>query len=353
MYNVNANKNKFAGAYELFVWLVYVCLYKYSFYVGGIRFENAEHSDFPYPELILYAILITLYVIPFYKWIAPRLLKAKKNLLLFVIAIVYFLAFSIFYENAITRLFIASPLNSIDAIHVKGLYGNRISIHLTDLLAFFSIAFIRFAVEREARRFQIEKDNNDLKLEVLKAQINPHFLFNTLNFMYAKALPYSQELSDCIHSLSGIMRYALEIQTDKEGKVFLTEEMAHINNVIKINRYRLGNNIKIGIETAGDISNVKIIPFVLITLVENIFEHGNLLNSRQEATVKLCYSQNRTLTFETSNSKSSVQKDSSHQMGLKNITERLRLVYGNNAELRITDSNDSFATKLTIANIDK
>lgn len=351
MYNVNTRTNKFAGAYEIFVWLGYVCLYKYSFYLGQIRFEGVEHPDFPYPELILYAILITLYVIPFYKWIAPRLLKNQKNALLFVIAIVYFLVFSIFYENAITRLFIASPFNSIDAIHVKKLYSNQISIHLTDLLAFFSIAFIRFAFEREARRFQIEKDNSDLKLEALKAQINPHFLFNTLNFMYAKALPHSAELSDCIHTLSGIMRYALEIRTDKEGKVFLTEELEHINNVVKINRYRLGSNINIEVETNGDISNVKIIPFVLITLVENIFEHGDLLNSQEVAKVKICYDQHKTLTFETGNSKSAVQKITSHHIGLKNITERLMLVYGNNAELRISDSNESFATKLTITNI--
>jgi two-component system, LytTR family, sensor kinase len=244
-----------------------------------------------------------------------------------------------------------SPFNSIDAIHVKKLYSNQISIHLTDLLAFFSIAFIRFAFEREARRLQIEKDNSDLKLEALKAQINPHFLFNTLNFMYAKALPHSAELSDCIHTLSGVMRYALEIRTDNDGKVFLTEELAHINNVIKINRYRLGSNINIEIEIQGDISNVKIIPFVLITLVENIFEHGDFLNSQEGAKVKLCYDLHKTLTFETSNSTSAVQKITSHQIGLKNITERLKLVYGSNAELSISDANQSFATKLTIKNI--
>jgi LytS/YehU family sensor histidine kinase len=219
------------------------------------------------------------------------------------------------------------------------------------MLVFFSIAFIRFAFEREARRLQIEKDNSDLKLEALKAQINPHFLFNTLNFMYAKALPHSAELSDCIHTLSGIMRYALEIRTDNQGKVFLTEELTHIKNVIKINRYRLGSNINIEMETKGDINNVKIIPFVLITLVENIFEHGDLLNSQQGAKVKLCYDQYKTLTFETSNRKSASQKISSHQIGLKNITERLKLVYGSNAELHINDLNENFTTKLTITNI--
>ncbi len=76
----------------------------------------------------------------------------------------------------------------------------------------------------------------------LKAQINPHFLHNTLNFLYAKSLPYSSELSEGILTLSEIMRYSLEKEEDRGGKVLLTKEIEHVNNVIKIQQLRFDHS---------------------------------------------------------------------------------------------------------------
>jgi sensor histidine kinase YesM len=126
---------------------------------------------------------------------------------------------------------------------------------------------------KEKETIQLEKENLQLENTALRAQINPHFLYNTLDFLYAKALPVSDELSDGVMKLSDIMRYSLKPQ-DAEGLVYLTDEAEHIQNIIEMNQLRFDNRLNI-IYSANDIAeDIKIIPLVLITMVENVFKHG-------------------------------------------------------------------------------
>jgi LytS/YehU family sensor histidine kinase len=199
----------------------------------------------------------------------------------------------------------------------------------------------------EAQKMQLEVDKSQANFKFLKSQINPHFLHNTLNFLYAKSLPYSAELSEGILTLSDIMRYALNEAAGSDDKAPLKDEIEHVRNVIKINQLRFSNNLHVNFEVQGVINGAEIIPFVLITIVENAFKHGDLQKPEYPIEIKLNVEQNR-LHFYCRNKKKTGPKDISTGLGLDNIRNRLQFAYGNNYKLLIKDDTDFYTTELTI-----
>src|SRR6202012_5937473 len=120
----------------------------------------------------------------------------------------------------------------------------------------------------EQRTFQLEKEKMQADYLFLKAQINPHFLHNTLNFLYARSLPLSPELSEGILTLSEIMRYSLDNREDGDGKVLLSHEIEHVYNIIRMQQLRFENTLQVQFNLSGEPDGQRILPFVLITLVE-------------------------------------------------------------------------------------
>jgi two-component system, LytTR family, sensor kinase len=199
----------------------------------------------------------------------------------------------------------------------------------------------------EEQKMQLEVEKSQANFNFLKAQINPHFLHNTLNFLYAKSLPYSPELSEGILTLSDIMRYALSEGNAKDGKAPLQDEIEHVRNVIKINQLRFSNNLKVIFDVEGVVNGATIIPFVLITLVENAFKHGDVKSAEHPIIIRLKIERN-VLYFYCSNKKKTGPKELSTGIGLDNIKKRLDLAYGENYNLRVKDEADIYTTELTI-----
>jgi two-component system, LytTR family, sensor kinase len=199
----------------------------------------------------------------------------------------------------------------------------------------------------EAQKLQLEMQISQANFNFLKAQINPHFLHNTLNFLYAKSLPYSEELSEGILTLSDIMRYALSKGNQKDGKAPLKDEIEHVYNVIKISQLRYSNQLKVNFEVTGEVSGTMIIPFVLITLVENAFMHGDLKNPDYPIDIKLDVKGNK-LYFYCRNKKRSGPKQLSTGIGLENIKKRLDLAYGENYKFTVKEEPEFYTAELTI-----
>lgn len=202
----------------------------------------------------------------------------------------------------------------------------------------------------EEQKMQLEVEKSQANFNFLKAQINPHFLHNTLNFLYAKSLPYSNELSEGILTLSDIMRYALSEGNAKDGKALLKDEIEHVNNVIKINQLRFNHNLNVNFEVMGILNGATIIPFVLITLVENAFKHGDLKNSYSPIEIKLKVD-DRQVYFFCRNKKKTGPKEISTGIGLENIKKRLDLAYGKEYILNIKNESDIYTTELFINRI--
>ncbi len=227
--------------------------------------------------------------------------------------------------------------------------------HLFPLL-FVSFLFAYFTHIREslkqrrileAQKLQLEAQISQANFNFLKAQINPHFLHNTLNFLYAKSLPYSEELSEGILTLSDIMRYALDQGNQRDGKAPLKDEIEHVHNVIKISQLRFSNKLKVNFDVSGMLEGAKIIPFVLITLVENAFKHGDLKNPDYPIDIKLNVRGNK-LFFYCRNKKKTGPKQLSTGIGLDNIKKRLELAYGEHYKFVVKDEPEFYTTELTI-----
>lgn len=199
----------------------------------------------------------------------------------------------------------------------------------------------------EAQKLQLEMEKAQANFNFLKAQINPHFLHNTLNFFYAKSLPYSEELSEGILTLSDIMRYALSEHTRQDGKALLTDEVEHVYNVIKIHQMRFDNRLQVRFEVNGVLEGVLIVPFVLITLVENAFKHGDLNDPSHPLEIRLQVADGR-LTFFCRNKKKNGPKQLTTGIGLDNIKKRLELAYGEHFQFLVTDQTHFYAVELQV-----
>lgn len=220
------------------------------------------------------------------------------------------------------------------------------------LLASAGYWFARSTIELEIQKRRHEHELRlaersllEANLAFLKSQINPHFLFNSLNFLYAQVYPYSERAAQGILLLSDTMRYALH--EDSNGKVLLTQEVKHLHNYILLNQLRFNNSLRIDFEVLGSPHFLLIIPLVLITFVENCFKHGELADAAHPLVIRLTLVQNQ-LTFLTHNKKRHGPKEKSTGIGLANTRKRLALMYPGRHTLATTDDPDFYTCHLTL-----
>lgn len=200
-------------------------------------------------------------------------------------------------------------------------------------------------LEQEHQLRTTERSLMEANLAFLKSQINPHFLFNSLNFLYAQVYPHSQQAAQGILLLSDTMRYALH--EDNKGKVMLTQEVKHLHNYIALNQLRFNNQLQIDFQVEGTLQFSMILPLVLITFVENCFKHGELGDAANPLVIHLAVVHNQ-LTFRTRNKKREGPKEKSTGIGLDNTRKRLDIVYGDRYTLTVENGPIYYTCNLTI-----
>lgn len=224
--------------------------------------------------------------------------------------------------------------------------SNFVGYFFTLIISFVVAFFIDFNL-RTRRQKELEKQKMDAELSAIKYQINPHFLFNSLSFIYSKTVPLSEEVSNAVLLLSDIMRYALGKEEDAEGKVALTKEVTHMKNVIAINQMRFNNKLNIQYSEQLERPNARITPLVLITLVENAFKHGDLLDARNPLVIRT-ESDSEKIYCYIRNKKKTGPKELSTGIGLNNVRQRLQLMYGDKHTFTVTEKEDFYTAELTI-----
>jgi two-component system LytT family sensor kinase len=194
---------------------------------------------------------------------------------------------------------------------------------------------------------ETERRLAEARAAYLQQQINPHLLFNSLNFIYSSVYPHSEDAAKSVLLLADLMRFSLA-ETDADGKVALSDELKQILNLIEINSYRFSEPLYILAELPKAAGDQRIIPLILLTLTENVFKHGNLLEAAHPAILRVEIHETR-LTFYNRNKKkpaSSFLRVS--RLGLRNTRIRLDHWYGQNYTMDITDSTDFFELTLTL-----
>lgn len=210
------------------------------------------------------------------------------------------------------------------------------------------------ALERQSLVTQIEKQTleNDLvqsQNNFLRSQINPHFLFNTLNFIYNDARKKAPMAADAIMNLSEMMRYALK-RPEASELVPLSEEIEQIEHLINLHKLRTANLLNVELEINGDLFGLRFPPLIMLTLVENIFKHGNIAHSTQPAIISVDYHGNH-LSIKTINMVNDVKskKIESHHVGIENIEKRLNNFYKDNFEFKYyTDQQNRYITEINV-----
>ena len=201
-------------------------------------------------------------------------------------------------------------------------------------------------LQEQNEKILLQKDLLSSRNAYLQAQVNPHLLFNTLNFMYNASTKLSEKLAGAIMTLSDIMRYALT-NIDADDKVLLEQEIIHINNYIKLNQIRYEEKLNIDFFVIGEPSTLRIIPLALITLVENLFKYGDLLDPMQPAVISLII-KGQKLELSLVNKKRANRRVHSHGTGIANLNERLEAYYPGAYFLGIQDCENRYALNLKL-----
>ncbi len=204
--------------------------------------------------------------------------------------------------------------------------------------------------QQERQRQELQNQTIASELRFLKTQINPHFLFNTLNSLYALTLKKSEDAPEVVLRLSEMMRYML--YECNEPQVFLTKEIAYIENYLNLEKMRLPKKIDLKFDVSGAISDVQVAPLLFIPFIENSFKHG-VANQIGEGHVyiKMHCSEHR-LDFSIENSRADVQQfnalsgKKSGGIGLVNVKRRLDLLYPGKNELKIEETPDLYKVAL-------
>lgn len=193
---------------------------------------------------------------------------------------------------------------------------------------------------------EMKQDMLELENNFLRAQINPHFLYNTLNIFYNRALDNDEELAESIIALSEIMRYSLE--TSHGGQLVpLQMEVAHLQRVIGMYQLRFSNKLRIEFTVEGQYAQPQVIPLIFITLLENALKHGKVDDANNPVTLRL-YADATHINFTIRNKKAASAAVESHGVGLANIKKRLDNVYGNRCHFSVEETADSYHVILDI-----
>jgi len=303
--------------------------------------------DYIYTGIFMITLMIAVYInlillIPFF--------LVRRRYLFFLITIValLFLA-SLFNEFVFNSL--------IDLLFPEFYFISYYS--LLDLSKFF-IVFLGLSsllklskewfqlIDSKQKLSEVEKEKAEIELKALRAQVNPHFLFNSLNVLYSLALKESKESPDAIIRLSDILRYVI-YESNKEY-VKISAEIKLINDYLALQSYRIDDSSEISFNSQSDVDN-DIAPMLLLPLVENSFKHG-IKGDLKDTYVKIDLSSDSTgIRFEIENNRVEFSKNEEYEgkgVGLANIKHRLDLIYPDNHNIEIKSTEETFKVLLIL-----
>jgi two-component system, LytTR family, sensor kinase len=332
--------------------------------VLGMPVRNWEYFFFTY-GLIGSLNFLLFYATAFY--LIPAFLIRKKRIVLLVI--ICCMAASLFtaikYKLEVLRS--DNAMAKVQAINTSKLPGKKVmpavpmrptvfSYYFRTYVWFsFIVIIIAFAYQLLLLWYRQEKVRKDLEnqklqaeLSFLKLQINPHFLFNSLNNIYSMAiLEKSSKTSDGIMKLSELIRYMLYEKEDERHRVSLDREIKHINSFIDLQKLRHDGDVYICFSIEGNTAGKKVPSLLLFPLIENSCKHGLLLNPDKPVRIQLKVSE-RHLDFSIHNFKNHFLKDETGGIGLANVRKRLELLYPAAHTLSIQESEKEFLVQLQL-----
>ncbi len=310
------------------------------FLTPGPGMPGFRLSDHVLRDLSAYGLMILLFYTNFF-FLIPRLYFRRKYL--------YFAASNLLALAAITAvpllIFPHHPEHFTTGPGGRG--GSWLFEIGHNLLLFLVVLFVSLTIRINNQWRRTEREKLSAELAFLKAQINPHFLFNTLNSIYALAIERSARTAEAIAQLGTMMRYAT-MEADRD-LISLDREIAYISDYIDLQRLRLGDTVQLSYRIEGEPgSGAKIAPLILIPLVENAFKHG--VNPEEASSIDIGIQlSHETLVLRVQNNKVTAPAEQvPGGLGLPGLRQRLQLLYPSRHRLAIDDHETSFSATLHI-----
>jgi hypothetical protein len=211
------------------------------------------------------------------------------------------------------------------------------------LSGFIKLAHSLFISEKQKKLLENERLNAELNF--LKLQINPHFLFNTLNSIYSQAHFRSEQTEHSILKFSRIMRYVL--YDSAAEKISLSQDLEYISNYIDLQQLRLSKNITVQYQVTGQVAGLSIAPLLLITFIENAFKHGISYTAPSEIKIAIAVTGNE-LSLTVGNAITQSNRGSAGGVGLINARRRLDVIYPGRHMLDVIDNDHLYIVNLKI-----
>ncbi len=287
----------------------------------------------------------TIYVI-IYKYLL------EKKFLKFFVYLAISVSASVLLRRAI-QFYIIFPLQ-LDPDFAEGNFFNVLrlihsTIYIYPIVGIASIIIlVKNWYDEQKLRLQLANEKLEAELKYLKAQLHPHFLFNTINNIYSLALEKSDKTANALLKLSKLLSFML--YESNVPKIQLSKEIQVLNNYIELEKIRYEHKLDFSFNIEGSLEDKYIAPLLLLPIVENCFKHG-AGESINQSWIKLDLKiYEDTLFFTAENKNNQVQSTAKFNegIGLRNIRKRLDLIYRDNNELEIYNKKDSFMVKLKI-----
>ncbi len=333
--------------------LLHIGFWLYKFVWGPvvgniIKQESLEALSYYFNPLAVgqYALyLCTFYVNYFF--IMPRYYKAGKmgkawlGWLLLMLA--FILCRFLVEEKLLHYLFGISNYSSGTTVQYY-IYDN---LYFGGPLIVMSVLFwiLDDNLTKQKERYMLLEEKKSAQLSFLKNQVNPHFIFNTLNNIYSLVSSGSQQALQAISKLSELMRYMYK-DSDHE-KVPLQNELQYINSFIELQKIRLVNPGIIQFTAPENAGAYQVAPLLLIPFIENIFKHGIINNIDRPINITISLLGNQ-LKLKTSNAINALHKDEASGVGLSNVKKRLELLYPHKYSLKNYADGDQYCTALRL-----
>jgi sensor histidine kinase YesM len=285
--------------------------------------------------IIIYGNILFLYPV-FYQ---------KRRFVLYGISVAFFLILTGMLKGyagiILARYFLNKPVH-VNFFALLEYVPGGILIYVLSLV--FRIAIAYFTLKQQTEEILLQKSQAELNL--LKSQVQPHFLFNALNNIYYRVYKIDPPSAGLIERLAGIMRYFVD--ESPKDEVPLSTEVAFIENYIALERIRIRHGASINFEKAYN-PELRIPPMLLMTFVENIFKHGIDKSLKQNEVSISLIQQNNHLLFTTRNRRADPEPGTQPGgFGIINLTKRLWMLYGEKFELTIDSEGELFTAFLKI-----
>ncbi|MDN5213041.1 histidine kinase [Fulvivirgaceae bacterium BMA12] len=325
-------------------WLLYISFTVAIYYVKEPSFLLHLTYELASLPAKLFIVYFTLY------FILPKYLLNKKyglaTMLFLVVLVMAVLLLQLSVSVIVYPIYYSEVAITFVPNNLEKLVSPLLDLIIVSSLAVV-IKLLRDRELQERSRLQLEKMNVQNKLQLLKSQLHPHFLFNTLNGLYACTLENPLEASKIVIRLSDLLRFI--IYEGDQPLVPLKDELDALENYVELEKIRYGEKMQAKWTVTGEAGNKKIVPLLMLPFVENAFKHGPAKISSNSWVSCDIGIEDRYLVMKLGNSKTGDELPKiRHGIGLNNVQQRLKHNYEGKYELTIDDQPKQFLVFLKI-----